>query len=221
MEPSGGQRGSCAPSLARSSSTCTTGKTSPSRYSQDLHNREDFALALFPGLAQPERLRPRAIPRTCTTGKTSTAPMPSFLDSLEELEKGSAEQRKCDNQGLSGGNDRRLKLEQPKPKASAVRREPEIVKLEPRRPRSRSPKKRGPRDDSGLGREKREASQRGSSDHVKEERAGSSGSACRVKRERSRALQEGPRRERSRSPLERSRRKRSRSPLERPRPSSC
>ena len=25
----------------------------------DLHNREDFALALFPGLAQPERLRPR------------------------------------------------------------------------------------------------------------------------------------------------------------------
>ena len=37
----------------------------------DLHNREDFALALFPGLAQPGRLRPRAILRTCTTGKTS------------------------------------------------------------------------------------------------------------------------------------------------------
>ena len=57
--------------------------------------------------------------------------MPSFLDSLEELEEESAEQRKSNNQRLNGGSDRQLRLEQPKPKAAAVKREPETVKREP------------------------------------------------------------------------------------------
>ena len=145
------------------------------------------------------------IPRMASSAREQQRPA-----SHDDKERSAEDQRKIDNDKLNRrGSGQRLPMytrPEPKKRAAPVKTEEPRASSGPViERRSRSPEIRRTRS---LRRPSREGLE-----HVKEERAGSSGSTDRVKRGRSRSPLGRVKRGRSRSPLGRKKRDRSRSPL--------